>query len=273
MKNDVAWASDLQQEFVCRMCRFLAYLGEPIFLENVVITPCHSLVHQSICATQAKTTTNGDGFGIGWYGERAEPGIYRELRPAWSDENLLALCAQVRASLFFAHVRAATGTATARANCHPFGQGRCLFMHNGQVGGYARIRRLIEGMIPNELYEKRVGTTDSEAIFLAAMAHGAEEDAPHAFAQVLQDIKQMMERANIQEALRFAAVFTNGDVLHAFRWSSDDKPPTLYWREQDGNIHVVSEPLDEMPDFWHLLPQSSSLIAQRGKTPELRRFL
>jgi len=254
------------------MCRFLAYQGEPVFLESVVSKPCHSLIHQSLCASEAKTATNGDGFGLGWYGERAEPGIYRDLRPAWSDDNLMALCAQVRSPLFFAHVRAATGTATARANCHPFGLGRCLFMHNGQVGGYAGLRRPIEAMIPDALYEKRAGTTDSEAIFLAAMAEGAEEDAVGAFSRVLNAVRGMMERAGITEALRFAAVFTNGETLHAFRWACDAKAPTLYWRRDGTGLHVVSEPLDEMPDVWQAIPQGSVLVARRGAMPEVRRF-
>ena len=97
------------------MCRFLAYSGVPVFLEDFVASPCHSLIHQSLHAEEAKTGTNGDGFGVGWYGERPEPGHYREVRPAWSDENLLSIARQVRSHLFFAHVRAATGTATTRA--------------------------------------------------------------------------------------------------------------------------------------------------------------
>ena len=92
------------------MCRFLAYLGEPVFLNELVCAPTHSLVHQSLHAAEAKTETNGDGFGIGWYGEHVEPGLYRDICPAWSDENLVNLCRQVRARTFFAHVRAATGT-------------------------------------------------------------------------------------------------------------------------------------------------------------------
>ena len=154
------------------MCRFLAYRGEPLLLETLVAAPAHSLIHQSMHATEAKTETNGDGFGIGWYGERTTPGLYREVHPAWSDENLRSLCAQVRAGLFFAHVRAATGTATTRANCHPFSAGRWLFMHNGQVGGWAAVRRRVEAMIPDALYNLRGGTTDSEAILLCALAQG-----------------------------------------------------------------------------------------------------
>ena len=95
------------------MCRFLAYRGEPILLETMVAAPCRSLIHQSLHATEAKTGTNGDGFGVGWYGEREMPGLYRELRPAWSDENLLSITGQIRSRMFFAHVRAATGTAPA----------------------------------------------------------------------------------------------------------------------------------------------------------------
>lgn len=106
------------------MCRWAAYLGEAVFLEEIVTAPCHSLIAQSHHALEGKTATNGDGFGIAWYGERAEPGLYRDILPAWSDPNLRSLSRQIRSSLFLAHVRASTGGATSRANCHPFVHGR-----------------------------------------------------------------------------------------------------------------------------------------------------
>src|SRR5258706_16465105 len=67
------------------MCRWIAYRGEPIPLEHYVTAPAHSLVEQSIRALESTAATNGDGFGLGWYGEHTEPGLYREVRPAWSD--------------------------------------------------------------------------------------------------------------------------------------------------------------------------------------------
>src|SRR3954468_14078295 len=187
------------------MCRFLAYRGEPTFLSELVCAPAHSLVHQSLHAAEAKTETNGDGFGIGWYGERPVPGNYREVRPAWSDENLRSLCDQVRSGLFFAHVRASTGTATTRANCHPFAHGRYLFMHNGQIGGYARLKRRLEAMIPDEFYGARLGTTDSEAIFLAALAQGLAEAPLGAMARTLKRMRRLMAEADVSEPLRFTA--------------------------------------------------------------------
>ena len=67
--------------------------------------------------------------------------------PAWNDANLKSLSHQIRSSLFLAHVRASTGTATARQNCHPFSNEQWMFMHNGQIGGYDRLRRTLESMI------------------------------------------------------------------------------------------------------------------------------
>ena len=247
------------------MCRFLAYQGQPVFLESVVSKPCHSLIQQSLHATESKTPINGDGFGLGWYGERPEPGIYRDLRPAWSDDNLLSICAQVRSPLFFAHVRAATGTATSRANCHPFTHGRSLFMHNGQVGGYSNIRRSLEAMIPDDLYRHRAGTTDSEAIFLASLARGAQEDAIAAFRAVLTDVHSMMRHSGVTEALRFAAAFTDGETLYAFRWACDSKAPTLYWRQSETGVHIVSEPTDDTHAHWIAVPQGSALVARPGE--------
>lgn len=254
------------------MCRFLAYQGQPVLLESLISKPSHSLIHQSIHASESKTVTNGDGFGLGWYGERQEPGVYRDLRPAWSDDNLLSICSQVRSPMFFAHVRAATGTATSRANCHPFVQGNCLFMHNGQVGGYAIVRRAIEAMIPDALYLSRTGTTDSEAIFLAALARGAEQDAIGAFTSVLTDVRGLMRKAGTQEALRFAAAFTDGRTLYVFRWSCDAKAPTLYWRQDEAGLYVGSEPLEEEHGGWNALPQGSALVAARGEMAKVKKF-
>jgi glutamine amidotransferase len=247
------------------MCRFLAYRGAPVLLESLVAAPSHSLIHQSLHATEAKTETNGDGFGVGWYGERVEPGLYREVCPAWSDENLRSLCAQVRAGLFFAHVRAATGTATTRANCHPFAVGRWLFMHNGQIGGWSSVRRRVENLIPDELYHARLGTTDSEALLLAALARGLADDPAGAIAATLAHVHGLMGEAGVSEPLRFTAALTDGERLWAFRWASDHRPPTLYWREDDEGLVVVSEPIDQNRVDWHAVPVGGMLRSAPGQ--------
>ncbi|HEY8566763.1 MAG TPA: class II glutamine amidotransferase [Beijerinckiaceae bacterium] len=251
------------------MCRFLAYRGEPIFLSDLVCAPRHSLVHQSLHATEAKTETNGDGFGLGWYGEREAPGLYREVRPAWSDENLRSLCTQVRSRLFFAHVRASTFGSTTRANCHPFAHGRHLFMHNGQVGGYAQIKRRIEELIPDQLYAHRLGTGDTEAVFLAALAFGLADDPLGAMARTLKVVKGLMDAAGITEPLRFTAAYTDGQSLYSYRWACDAKPPSLYYRETETGLVVVSEPFDDGLTAWREVPKGCTLIARPGRRAEV----
>ena len=246
------------------MCRFLAYRGEPILLESLVSAPAHSLIHQSLHATEAKTETNGDGFGVGWYGERPFPGLYREVHPAWSDENLRSLCAQVRASLFFAHVRAATGTATTRANCHPFSAGRWMFMHNGQVGGWNQVRRRVEQAIPDDSYQFRSGSTDSEAILLCAMGLGLEADPALALSRTLAMILGLMRDAGVREPLRLTAALSDGERIWAFRWSSDSRPPSLYWREDARGLVIASEPFDECHDNWNAVAPGECLISEPG---------
>ncbi|MBK9080997.1 MAG: class II glutamine amidotransferase [Rhizobiales bacterium] len=252
------------------MCRWLAYRGRPRLMEALVTQPQHSLIAQSLHADESKATTNGDGFGVGWYGERPQPGLYREVRPAWSDENLRSICAQVRSPMFFAHVRASTGTAIARANCHPFAHGRHMFMHNGQIGGYARLKRRIEAMIPDELYDARGGATDSEALFLIALSRGLAEQPVAALASTLRDVAAMMREAGIEEALRFTAAVSDGEQLVAVRWASDEKAPSLYHRDDEGDLIVVSEPLDTDRACWRPVPQGCALIARPDAPVEVR---
>jgi glutamine amidotransferase len=178
----------------------------------------------------------------------------------------------VRSRLFFAHVRAATGTATTRANCHPFVHGRHLFMHNGQIGGYGLIRRRLEGLIPDALYGSRVGTTDSEALFLLALARLGEGEAPGAaLAGALGDALALMREAGVTEPLRCAAALADGDVIHAVRWSSDDKPPTLYLCNRGDSVVVASEPVDAARDCWQALP-CDTLVTVRAGTVEVTPF-
>lgn len=253
------------------MCRWIAYTGKPVRLEEVIIKPARSLVHQSLHASQCHTATNGDGFGIGWYGERGFPGLYREITPAWSDENLLSLCAQLSAPTFFAHVRAATVSGTARSNCHPFSVGPWLFMHNGQVGNFPRVRRTVESMIPDALYSHRRGGTDSEAIFLAALAVIDNDGPVGAITRILDQVVEAMRAAGIREPLRFAAALTDGVSLNVFRWSSDTQPPSVWFRQTDEALTVVSEPIDDATAGWQILPANHVLVAPcaAGRGPVL----
>ena len=246
------------------MCRWLAYSGTPIYMDEVIFNQKNSLIHQSLSARLSHVTTNGDGFGIGWYGERDIPGTFHDILPAWNDANLHTIAHHVKSGLFLAHVRASTGTATSRANCHPFRHKNWLFMHNGQIGEYQKVRRALEARVDDSLYPCRVGTTDSELIFYLLFSEGLEVDPQGAITRTIAFVRQTMDEHNIESAFRFTAVLSNGNSLYATRYATDPEPPTLFWRDENGQRLIVSEPLDFEADHWHEVAPSQLLIAERS---------
>ena len=248
------------------MCRWAAYSGQEVFLEDIVTSPCHSLIAQSHCAQEAKSPTNGDGFGLAWYGDRPEPGLYRDILPAWSDPNLISLCSQIRSRLFLAHIRASTGGATSRANCHPFVSGRWSFIHNGQIGGFERIRRALENTIPDELYDQKQGTTDSELLFLLMLDEGLDADPRGAALRATARVIEASHQAGIEPSLKLTAALSDGKSLFAIRYATDTHAPTLYTSEIGGGTGrcIVSEPFDREGGNWHAIPPASFVEISTG---------
>jgi predicted glutamine amidotransferase len=243
------------------MCRWAAYCGEPLFLEDIVSSPAHSLIAQSHSAVEARTPTNGDGFGIAWYGERETPGLYRDVLPAWSDCNLKSIARQIRSPLFLAHVRAATSGGTRRDNCHPFVHGRWSFMHNGQIEKFERLRRPLETMLPDNLYAVRLGTTDSELIFLLALHFGLDSAPLFAIREAISFIERLSIHFGLGADVRFTAAFSDGERLYAVRYATHEVAPTLYASPMgSGGYCLVSEPLDDNRESWMSIPTQSAVV-------------
>jgi glutamine amidotransferase len=143
--------------------------------------------------------------------------------------------------------------------------------HGPDEAGGAAVEVMVQrgagdgALIPDELYDARLGTTDSEAIFLAALANGLAEDPVGAMARTLKAVRGMMREAGVDEPLRFTAALTDGESLYAFRWACDDRPPSLYWREAESGLIVVSEPIDGRRDGWREVPKGCTLIARTGR--------
>lgn len=232
------------------MCRIAAYTGPAIPLENIIIKPRHSLLEQSQHATEAKLAVNGDGFGIAWYDHGEAPGLYRDVLPAWADDNLTSLCRMVRSRLFLSHVRASTMGETSRQNCHPFQVGRWSFMHNGQVPHFPAIRRRLEQALPDDLYAARRGSTDSEMIFLTLLAYGLADDPDAAIARTLEVL------GNGPAPVKITCVFSDGEALYGFRYASQGPAPTLYASGllDNGGRAFASEALDG--GQWDAVPEN-----------------
>jgi glutamine amidotransferase len=89
---------------------------------------------------------------------------------------------------------------------------------------------------------------------------------------MLGAVRAEMDRAGIAHALRFAAALTDGVTLWAFRWSSDARPPTLYYRAVEDGLVVVSEPTDADHATWHAVAANSVLVASPGRALEIKPF-
>ncbi|GJL81473.1 MAG: class II glutamine amidotransferase [marine bacterium B5-7] len=243
------------------MCRIATYIGPTIPLQNIITGPKHSLLSQSRDAVESKVNLNGDGFGIAWYGQLNEPGLYREILPAWSDENLKNLCRMMQSHLFIAHVRASTIGETMRVNCHPFTLGKWSFAHNGQIGGFPLMQREMESLLPDDLYLARRGTTDSEILFLMLIHEGLEQCPISACRRVIDVLESKRSERSISSPLRLTFVFSNGNKLFGVRYASDQFSPTLYRSKclDNGGISLASEPLDGDAENWIMLNPSTMI--------------
>lgn len=150
------------------MCRFALYHGPALRLSMLLTDPVNSIIHQSFHSRDQDDPLNGDGFGIAWFahGLSPVPALFRSVSPAWNNQNLLELARVVESRVILAHVRAASKRGgQSEANCHPFRSGPLLFMHNGEIGDFARIRRPLLASLSDAAFDVIAGTTDSEHLF------------------------------------------------------------------------------------------------------------
>ena len=265
------------------MCRWLACVGSPVLVAEALYTPKHSLIDQSLHSRLGAETTNGDGFGIGWYDAEPAPGVFRSIEPAWNDQNLRELGGHVRSHLFFAHIRAAIGSAVQQTNCHPFRRGRWLSMHNGFVDGFSKFKRDLVLAVDESLYPEIRGTTDTEVLFQLALTCGLEDDPPDAVGRAIGLVEAAGRRHGVENPFRGTIATSDGKRLWALRYSSEGKSRSLFFSRDiqtltelypdrsilqqlsDDARLVLSEPIGDLPGAWHEVPEASCASAGDGE--------
>ncbi len=271
------------------MCRWLAYSGSPVLLEEFLLKPAHSLIDQSLHSKLGATTTNGDGFGIGWYGAEDTPGVFHSIEPAWNDHNLRELAQHLTSPLVFAHIRASTGGAIQQTNCHPFRHGRWLWMHNGLIREFNSVKRDLAFAVDPSLYPLIEGSTDSELFFYLALSLGLKDDPPSAVERAVGLIEATGHAHGVEHPIQMTVATTDGASLWAFRYSSERNSRSLFYSTDVETLRaqypdhpvlhtlsaetrlVVSEPLGDLAGAWNEVPESSCGIVQQGQD-ELRPF-
>jgi predicted glutamine amidotransferase len=263
------------------MCRWLAYSGAPVPLEELLYKPEHSLIDQSRHARLGVETTNGDGFGVGWYGAGKEPAVFRGVGPAWSDRNLRSISGAVASPLVMAHIRASTGTPVQETNCHPFRYENWLWMHNGAIADFHRLKRDLLFAVDPDLFPAIEGSTDSELMFFLALTFGLRDDPPRAVERTVGLIEAVGRRHGVADPVQMTVATADGQDLWAFRYSSEGHSRSLFYstavhtlRELHPDVDllrqlsdrarlVVSEPLGELAGAWNEVPESTYGVISR----------
>ena len=271
------------------MCRWLAYSGTPILLEELIFKPSHSLIDQSLHSQLGAETTNGDGFGVGWYAEQKIPSLYRSAEPAWNDRNLREVAQNIRAGLIFAHIRASSGTPVQQTNCHPFRHGRWLWMHNGSITRFPALKRELTLEVDPVLYVDIEGSTDSEIFFFLALTFGLEHDPAAAVERAVGLIERVGRSHGVEHPIQMTVATSDGQSLWAFRYSSENRSRSLFYTTKIATLRaqypdnpvlhelsdetrlVVSEPLGGLAGAWNEVPESSYGVIRHGHD-ELKTF-
>lgn len=231
------------------MCRWILYAAnEKAQLADLIRLPENSLIHQAFSASwhpgftdRNNAVLNADGVGVAWYGHK--PFLYKSVIPAWSDANLTELTNYVSSSVIFGHVRAASpGSVVSPENCHPFRFGRLVFMHNGHIEEFGKVKRGIAQCFTEAAFQNIKGVTDSEHAFgliISNLQHPERttpfkpEELKAALLAAIRKLLQLLSEAGIKggfTSLNFA--LTDGETILATRfcdkWPSVP-PPSLYF--------------------------------------------
>jgi glutamine amidotransferase len=269
----------------------MAWLGQPVLIEELVFNTEHGIVDQSLEARMGAEPTNGDGFGLGWYGHGDSPALYRSVAPAWSDDNLREIASHIESPLFFVHVRAAIGSPVQESNCHPFRHKNWLFVHNGYLDHFHELRRDLMLAIDPGLFADVVGSTDTEVVFKLALTNGLEDDPIESLERTVGIIEGVARKRGLAPLVQGTFGVSDGECLWAVRYATRGKARSLFAsadvdtlrelapdnerikRMTDDDRVIVSEPFADLPGAWQEIPETTAVVVRRGGVLEERPFV
>jgi len=248
------------------MCRHLAYLGTPLTLEELLLSPEYSLATQAYAPRhQSHGTVNADGFGVGWYDKdrRPEPARYRTPRPMWTDQTFASIAGMITSGAVLASVRSASpGMPVEETGTPPFCEGRWLFAHNGLVPGFHHgVGRELRRGLSERRATGILGASDSEMLFGLVLDRLDDHASPgEAMADVVKTV-------NALTTARLNMVLTDGERAFATAWRNSLF--ILDNRLMDGTTVVASEPYDG--DLaWEEVPDGSLVVVDEDETSVTR---
>ncbi|HEY7598245.1 MAG TPA: ergothioneine biosynthesis protein EgtC [Actinophytocola sp.] len=239
------------------MCRHIAYVGEPVRLADLLLTPEHSLLRQSWAPRDMRCggTVNADGFGIGWYtGSSPEPALLRRAVPMWTDTALPRLAAEITSGAVLAAVRSATvGMPVVETASAPFAREGWLFSHNGVVRGWPAAVADLASTLPVAALLTLEAPTDA-ALLWALLWHrlSAGDKPADAMASLVVEVEAAAPGS------RLNLLLTDGRQIVGTSWTH-----SLWVGERGSSVVIASEPYDDDP-AWREVPDRHLVVATRS---------
>ena len=234
------------------MCRALAYLGQPVLLDNLLYQPDSALVKQSFMPKMLHML-NLAGFGLkAWDRESVEPVkpySYASTALPVFDRNLKALAEKIRPTCVLGHVRGVaynTEVEISLQNVHPFqfpGM-RLALAHNGDLARIGEMKPRLHEYIRPEIASLIRGTTDSEwvyALIVSQLARPHEassaDDLVRAVDKTFSIIRKVRARLGIATSSSVNLFLTTGEQLAAVRYCFDFG---CYRTEDPARVHEAN---------------------------------
>jgi glutamine amidotransferase len=280
------------------VCRILAYLGEPLPVQNLLFDTDNCLVRQSYSPRMMNTFLNLAGFGMkAWDPGSLRPEVpftYRATALPSFDRNLRFISAKLAPTCLIAHVRGVTysGEAiVADTNLHPFqfAGARVALAHNGHLRQFSRMRYSLLEHIRPELAQRIEGTTDSEWIYSLILSrlddpYGLPEtrELADATTDALRILRKVRADHGIETSSPVNLLLSTGHSVVATRFSFDygwypaddemletDLPFVSLW-------YAIGGDYVERDDGWQMTdgdPPRSVIIASEPLTTEVSDWL
>ncbi|HKU72247.1 MAG TPA: class II glutamine amidotransferase [Burkholderiales bacterium] len=234
------------------MCRALAYLGQPVLLDNLLFQPDSALVKQSFMPKMLHML-NLAGFGLRAWDRRSpdplKPYSYSSTALPVFDRNLKALAEKIHPTCVLGHVRGVsynTEVEISLQNVHPFQfRGvRLALAHNGDLARMGEMKPLLLESIRPEIAGMIHGTTDSEWIYALIVSQltdpagaSSAEELVRAVDKAFAIIRNARARLGIATSSSVNLFLTTGEQLAAVRYCFDFG---CYRTEDPAKVHEAN---------------------------------
>jgi glutamine amidotransferase len=241
----------------------MAWLGQPLLIDELLFKTQHGIVDQSLHSRLGAEPTNGDWVRARVVRRRGGPWSLSQRLARLVGCDLRELAAHIESPLFMAHVRAAIGSPVQETNCHPFRDGRWLFVHNGFIADFHRLRRDLMLAVDPARFADIHGSTDTEVVFYLALAFGLEDDPIEALERTVGFIETTAREHAVSAPVQASFGVADGDSLWAVRYATEGVPRSLF---ASTDVATIRQLHPDNPRLQRLSSDDRLIVSSRSRT-------